>query len=103
MGRLRSGLKRLGFESLNAPLEGKCEMDKPKFYYDEFEDYLFKAIQLSRELTFDNCVDSDEVLRQLSLATGTVESFLTRVNRYAIKELEPDGQGVAPPNQKGDR
>lgn len=47
--------------------------------------------------------DKPMTVGKLSLAKGTVESFLTRVNRYEIKELEPDGQGVAPPNQKGDR
>lgn len=76
-------------------------MTKPEFYYHEFEDYLFMAIQISRQLRYDNCVDSDDILRQLNLAKSTVESFLTRINLYEIKELEPNGDGVAHRSHEG--
>lgn len=47
----------------------------PEFHYEEFEDYLFNAIQLSRNLTVDDCSDAEDVLRQLRLAISTVDNF----------------------------
>ncbi len=82
-------------------------IEKPEFYYQEFEDYLFDAIIISRNLNADYCCDSDDVLRKLSLARGEIDMFLLRVDEYRalknieeankrMKELEPEGNLVAP-------
>jgi hypothetical protein len=56
--------------------------EKPEFHYEEFEDYLFNAIQISRDLTADDLSDYDDVMRYLSLAQGEVDSFYKRVSAY---------------------
>lgn len=75
-------------------------MIKPKFHCEEFEDYLFNAIQLSRHLTVDDCSDAEDVLRQLRLAISTVDNF-SRESFYYMEELEPKGDLVAPVSREG--
>lgn len=72
----------------------------PEFHYEEFEDYLFNAIQLSRNLSFDDCCDSVDVLRQLTFAADTIEMFSREV-AYYMGELEPKGDLVAPGSHEG--
>jgi hypothetical protein len=61
--------------------------DNPEFYMHEFEDYLFKAIQHARSLTYDDLMDSQDVERYLSLAHSQVSLFVARVqNKKSIDE-----------------
>lgn len=69
----------------------KTEGKKPFFYHDEFQDYLFRAIQDARGLTVEDVSNSDDVLRSLKLAISNVEVFLNLANNYySKKEESPD-------------
>lgn len=73
---------------------------QPEFSYQEFEDYLFNAIQLSRNLSVNDCSDSEDVRRQLRLAMSIIEMFERNI-AYYIDELEPKGDLVAPGSREG--
>ena len=71
----------------------KTEDKKPFFYHDEFQDYLFRAIQDARGLTVEDVSNSDDVLRSLKLAIRNVEVFLNLANNYYFTTQNTNNNG----------
>jgi hypothetical protein len=60
--------------------EGAKMKEKPQFDYEQFEDYLFMAIQRARSLHVLDICDDEDVLRYLKLAERQVRWFMKDMN-----------------------